>query len=125
MFHRVGAGTLRRGAQSPFPARGSVEAGLPDGPVEQAQRRRKLAEGGGCVLAAGAVQHPGEHLAPLDRPFGPTFGPLVKAWRATATGYSDDELRLLLDIQRKLEDIVRGQLGRLRGDLDQRAPSRG
>jgi DNA-binding MarR family transcriptional regulator len=59
------------------------------------------------------------------REIAPTFGPLVKAWRATADGYSDEELRLLLEFQRKLVDIVRGQLARLRGDLDQHAPSRG
>ncbi len=62
---------------------------------------------------------------PSLREIGPTFGPLVKAWRATAAGYSDEELQLLLDFQRKLEEIVRDQLARLRGDLDQRAPSRG
>jgi DNA-binding MarR family transcriptional regulator len=59
------------------------------------------------------------------REIAPTFGPLVKAWRATAAGYSDAELRLLLEFQRKLEDIVRGQLARLRDDLDQHASSRG
>jgi len=59
------------------------------------------------------------------REIGLTFGPLVKAWRTTAGSYSDEELRLLLEFQRKLEDIVRGQLVRLRGDLDQRAPSEG
>jgi DNA-binding MarR family transcriptional regulator len=59
------------------------------------------------------------------REIAPTFAPLVKAWRATAAGYSDEELRLLLEFQQKLEDIVRGQLARLRGDLDQRASSRG
>ncbi len=59
------------------------------------------------------------------RKITPTFGPLVKAWRATAAGYSDEELRLLLEFQRRLEDIVRAQLARLRGDLDQRARSRG
>ena len=32
----------------------------------------------------------------------PTFGPLVKAWRDTAAGYADEELRLLLEFQRKL-----------------------
>ncbi len=57
--------------------------------------------------------------------FRPTFGPLVEAWRATAAGYSDEELRLLLEFQRKLVDIVRGQLARLRGDLDQHVPSGG
>jgi DNA-binding HxlR family transcriptional regulator len=59
------------------------------------------------------------------REIGPTFGPLVKAWRTTAASYSDEELRLLLEFQRKLEDIVRAQLARLRGDLDQHAPSGG
>ena len=59
------------------------------------------------------------------REIAPTFGPLVEAWRATAAGYSDEELRLLLEFQRKLVDIVRGQLARLRGDLDQHVPSGG
>jgi DNA-binding MarR family transcriptional regulator len=46
---------------------------------------------------------------------GPTFGPVVKAWRATAASYSDDELRLLLEFQGKVEEIMRAQLARLRG----------
>jgi DNA-binding HxlR family transcriptional regulator len=50
------------------------------------------------------------------REIGPTFGPVVKAWRATAAEYSDDELRLLLEFQGKLEEIMRGQLARLRGE---------
>jgi DNA-binding MarR family transcriptional regulator len=50
------------------------------------------------------------------RQVGSTFGPVVKAWRATAAGYSDDELRLLLEFQGKLEEIMRSQLARLRGD---------
>ena len=62
---------------------------------------------------------------PELREVGLTFGPLVKAWRTTAGSYSDEELRLLLEFQRKLENIVRGQLARLRGDLDQQAPSGG
>jgi len=49
------------------------------------------------------------------REIGPTFAPVVKAWRATAADYSDDELRLLLEFQGKLEEIMRGQLARLRG----------
>ena len=49
------------------------------------------------------------------REIGPTFGPVVKTWRAAATSYSDDELRLLLEFQGKLEEIMRGQLARLRG----------
>jgi DNA-binding MarR family transcriptional regulator len=50
------------------------------------------------------------------REVGSTFGPVVKAWRATAADYSDDELRLLLEFQAKLEEIMRSQLARLRGD---------
>ena len=55
------------------------------------------------------------------REIGPTFGPLVKAWRDAAASYSDEELRLLLDFQRRFEGIVRDQLARLRGDLDRGA----
>jgi len=56
------------------------------------------------------------NAGPGLREIAPTFGPLVKAWRAAAASYSDDELRLLLDFQQRLEDIVRGQLARLRGE---------
>jgi DNA-binding MarR family transcriptional regulator len=52
------------------------------------------------------------------RQIGPTFAPLLKAWRATAADYSDDELRLLLDFQRRLEEVMRGQLARLRGESE-------
>ena len=55
------------------------------------------------------------------REIGLTFGPLVRAWRDAAAGYSDEELRLLLDFQRRFEGIVRDQLARLRGDLDRGA----
>jgi DNA-binding MarR family transcriptional regulator len=48
------------------------------------------------------------------RVVGATFGPVVRAWRATAASYSDDELRLLLEFQDKLEEILRDQLARLR-----------
>jgi len=58
------------------------------------------------------------------REIGPTFGPVVKAWRATAASYSDDELRLLLEFQGRLEEIMRGQLARLRGgDVTTPAPT--
>jgi DNA-binding transcriptional ArsR family regulator len=49
------------------------------------------------------------------REVGSTFGPVVKAWRATAADYSDDELLLLLEFQGKVEEIMRSQLARLRG----------
>ena len=58
------------------------------------------------------------NAGPGLREIGPPFGPLLKAWRATAAGYSDDELRLLLEFQRRFEEIVREQLARLRGDGD-------
>jgi DNA-binding transcriptional ArsR family regulator len=51
------------------------------------------------------------------REIGPTFGPLVRAWREAAAGYSDEDLRLLLDFQLKLEQIIRDQLARLRGEV--------
>jgi DNA-binding HxlR family transcriptional regulator len=50
------------------------------------------------------------------REVGTTFGPVVKAWRATAAQYSDDELRLLREFQGRVEEIMREQLARLRGD---------
>jgi DNA-binding MarR family transcriptional regulator len=54
------------------------------------------------------------NAGPGLREIGPTFGPLLKAWRATAAGYSDDDLRLLLEFQQQLEEMVRAQLTRLR-----------
>lgn len=56
--------------------------------------------------------NPGPALAEI----GPTFGPLVVAWRGTAASYSDDELRLLVEFQGRFLDIVREQLDRLRGE---------
>ena len=50
------------------------------------------------------------------REVGATFGPVVNAWRATAAEYSDEELRLLLEFQGKVEQVMRGQLARLRGE---------
>src|SRR5581483_5803063 len=54
--------------------------------------------------------NPGPALAEI----GPTFGPLVIAWRAAAASYSDEDLRLLVEFQGRFLDIVRDQLGRLR-----------
>ena len=59
------------------------------------------------------------NAGPGLREIGPTFGPLLKALRATAAGYSDEELRLLLEFQRRFEEIVRDQLARLRGEGDE------
>ncbi len=60
--------------------------------------------------------NPGPGLAEI----GPTFGPLVMAWRAAAASYSDSELRLLLEFQGRFLDIVRDQLNRLRDEAASR-----
>jgi DNA-binding MarR family transcriptional regulator len=57
---------------------------------------------------------------PALREIIPTFGPLVMAWRAAAASYSDEELGLLLGFQQRFLDIVREQLGRLRGEAERR-----
>jgi DNA-binding PadR family transcriptional regulator len=59
------------------------------------------------------------NAGPGLREVGTTFGPVVKAWRTAAAGYSDDELRLLLGFQQQIEEIVRGQLARLRGEVSE------
>jgi DNA-binding HxlR family transcriptional regulator len=59
------------------------------------------------------------NAGPGLREVGATFGPVVKAWRTAAAGYSDDELRLLLGFQQQIEEIVRGQLARLRGEVSE------
>ena len=56
------------------------------------------------------------NMGPGLREVGSTFGPLVKAWRAAAASYSDEELGLLLGFQRRFEEIVRGRLGGLRDE---------
>jgi DNA-binding MarR family transcriptional regulator len=50
------------------------------------------------------------------RDVAPVFSPLVNAMRATATRYTDDELRLILRFQLELERIVRDQLASLRAN---------
>jgi hypothetical protein len=47
---------------------------------------------------------------------------VIKAWRDAAAGYSDDELRLILDFQRQVADIMRDQLAQMR---EQAAEHRG
>jgi DNA-binding MarR family transcriptional regulator len=65
------------------------------------------------------------NAGPALAEIAPTFGPLVQAWREAAASYSDSELELLLEFQRKLQDIMLAQLARLRGDRDQRGAYRG
>jgi DNA-binding MarR family transcriptional regulator len=50
------------------------------------------------------------------REVAPVFAPVLKEWRTTAARYSDDELRLILGFQLRLEQIMRDQLTRLRAE---------
>jgi DNA-binding MarR family transcriptional regulator len=48
------------------------------------------------------------------RDVAPVFAPMLKAWRAAAARYSDDELRQFVEFQQQVEQIMRDQLARLR-----------
>ena len=50
------------------------------------------------------------------RDVAPVFAPMLKAWRAVAARYSDDELRQFVGFQQEVEEIMRDQLARLRFD---------
>jgi DNA-binding MarR family transcriptional regulator len=50
------------------------------------------------------------------REVAPVFAPVLKEWRTAAARYSDDELRLILGFQLRLEQIMRDQLTRLRAE---------
>ena len=58
------------------------------------------------------------NAGPGLREVGATFAPVVSAWRAVAARYSDDELRLILEFQRQVEQIMRDRLASLRGGSD-------
>jgi DNA-binding MarR family transcriptional regulator len=57
------------------------------------------------------------HLVPerAIKDVAPVFGPMVAAWRATAAGYSDAELALIVDFQHQIEEALREHLAQLRG----------
>jgi DNA-binding MarR family transcriptional regulator len=48
------------------------------------------------------------------RDVAPVFAPVVQAWRAAAASYTDEQLGLILDFQRRLEQIMRDALIKLR-----------
>jgi DNA-binding MarR family transcriptional regulator len=50
------------------------------------------------------------------RDVAPVFAPMLKAWRAVAARYSDDELRQFAEFQQQVEHIMRDQLTRLRAE---------
>jgi DNA-binding MarR family transcriptional regulator len=56
------------------------------------------------------------NAGPGLREVAPVFAPLIQAYRAMAAGYSDDELRLILDFQRQVEQLMRDHLARLRDE---------
>jgi DNA-binding MarR family transcriptional regulator len=56
------------------------------------------------------------NAGPRLREIAPVFAPLIQAYRAMAAGYSDDELRLILDFQRQVEQLMRDHLARLRDE---------
>jgi DNA-binding transcriptional ArsR family regulator len=56
------------------------------------------------------------NFGPALGEIGPTFGPLIGAWRQAAAGYSDAELGLLVAFQQRFVEIVGQQLDRLRAD---------
>jgi DNA-binding MarR family transcriptional regulator len=49
------------------------------------------------------------------RDVAPVFAPVVEAWRAAATTYTDEQLTLILEFQHQLEQIIRDRLIELRG----------
>lgn len=48
------------------------------------------------------------------RDVAPTFAPVVQAWRETAAEYTDEQLCMILEFQRRMEQIMRDALGQLR-----------
>jgi hypothetical protein len=42
------------------------------------------------------------------------FAPMVADWQTLASGYSDDELKLIVDFYGQMEQIIRKHLARLR-----------
>lgn len=49
------------------------------------------------------------------RDVAPVFAPVIAAWRAAATRYTEEELRLILGFLNQLEQIMRDRLIELRG----------
>jgi DNA-binding MarR family transcriptional regulator len=48
------------------------------------------------------------------RDVGPVFLPMIRAWQATASRYSDEQLTMILEFQRDTEQILRDHVQRLR-----------
>jgi DNA-binding MarR family transcriptional regulator len=48
----------------------------------------------------------------------PVFLPMIRDWQAMADGYTDDELRLIVDFYGRMEQVLRAHLARLRAAAD-------
>jgi DNA-binding MarR family transcriptional regulator len=48
------------------------------------------------------------------RDVAPVFLPMIRAWQATASRYSDEQLTMILEFQRDTEQILRDHVQRLR-----------
>jgi DNA-binding transcriptional ArsR family regulator len=59
------------------------------------------------------------------RDVAPVFAPVIQAWRAVAARYTDEQLNLILDSQRRLEQIMRDALIELREEADRGSRSPG
>jgi DNA-binding MarR family transcriptional regulator len=53
----------------------------------------------------------------------PMFLPMVRDWMEMTSGYTDDEIRLIVDFYSKMADVIRGHLFRLRGVADPAGPA--
>jgi DNA-binding MarR family transcriptional regulator len=52
------------------------------------------------------------------REVAPVFQPMIRDWLAMTTGYTDDELRLIVEFYGQMEQVIRKHLLRLRGPAD-------
>jgi hypothetical protein len=49
------------------------------------------------------------------RDVAPVFVPVVQAWHDLAAGYTDSELEFIVTFQQRAENVMREQVGKLRG----------
>jgi len=52
------------------------------------------------------------------REVAPVFEPMIRDWLAMTTGYTDDELRLIVEFYDQMEQVIRKHLVRLRAPAD-------
>jgi DNA-binding transcriptional ArsR family regulator len=53
-------------------------------------------------------------IEPVLRDVVTVFAPMLTAWKAVADGYTEDELKLIIDFQAKSERVLKDNLARLR-----------